>query len=527
MIAAAVGERDLGRQKEREELTAVKRAWIFIFLTLLMLTLAGCANAGQSDEKELVFAANGGESMDPGDNYRGWACVRNGVGETLFRLTQTLEAEPFLVEGYTISEDQLTWTMTLREGITFQNGAPLDARAVQACLERTTEMNDRAAKDLMIASMSSEGLVLSITTTAPNPVLPNCLCDPYACIIDVSAQEDFASNPIGTGPYMVEQYVPDQETVLVPYAEYWGGTPKLDRIRVVAMDGDTMALALQTGEIDAAYAMAYEGQSLFRDDPDYNLQTVATSRIYKLYYNFHNPHLADPNVRRALNMLVDKSAYGAVAMNGFGSPAVGCFPANTPYSQGLTATTFDASGAVELLANAGYSDTDGDGILDRDGLLLSFDLVTYNSRVELPVLAAAFQSQCRQAGIAVDITVSESPDEVLRSDQFDIAAYAFVTLPTGDPGSYLNTVMGSGGWSNFGHYDNPEIQTLLEELNGTFDPERRADLAAQIVQIALNDDAYCFMEHLDMSLVVRADVVGLTPHPSDYYQITVDTDLAG
>ena len=509
----------------------MKRTWTILLLTaaLLLSVLAGCGGgdtAGDSGARELVFAADGGEGMDPGDGYQGWACIRNGVGETLFRLTDELEAEPWLVEDYSLSDDQLTWTLTLKEGITFQNGRALDAQAVLDCLERTVGMNDRAAKDLMIASMSAEGLTLSITTTAPNPVLPNSLCDPYACIIDVTAEEDFAAHPVGTGPYMVERYLPDQETVVVPYDGYWNGTPKLERIRIVAMDGDTMALALQTGEIDAAYAMAYEGQTLFRDDPDYNLQTVATSRIYKLYYNFHNEHLASPNVRKALNMLVDKASYGAVAMSGFGSAATGCFPENTPYSQGLTATTFDVEGARALLAAEGYADTDGDGILDKDGSPLSFSLVTYSSRAELPALSAAFQSQCGQVGIDVSVTVSESVDDLLKADQFDIAAYAFVTLPTGDPSSYLNTVMGADGWSNFGHYENPEIQTLLEELDHTFDPDARASLAAQIVQIALDDDAYCFMDHLEMSLVTSAAVSGLTPHPSDYYQITVDTDIA-
>ena len=509
----------------------MKRTWTILLLAaaLLLSVLAGCGGgdtAGDAGTKELVFAADGGEGMDPGDGYQGWACIRNGVGETLFRLTDELEAEPWLVEDYALSDDQLTWTLTLKEGITFQNGRALDAQVVLDCLERTVGMNDRAAKDLMIASMSAEGLTLSITTTAPNPVLPNSLCDPYACIIDVTAEEDFAAHPVGTGPYMVERYLPDQETVVVPYDGYWNGTPKLERIRIVAMDGDTMALALQTGEIDAAYAMAYEGQALFRDNPDYNLQTVATSRIYKLYYNFHNEHLANPNVRKALNMLVDKESYGAVAMSGFGSAATGCFPENTPYSQGLTATAFDVEGARALLAAEGYADTDGDGILDKDGSPLSFSLVTYSSRAELPALAAAFQSQCGQVGIDVTVTVSESVDDLLKADQFDIAAYAFVTLPTGDPSSYLNTVMGADGWSNFGHYENPEIQTLLEELDHTFDPEARASLAAQIVQIALDDDAYCFMDHLEMSLVTSAAVSGLTPHPSDYYQITVDTDIA-
>ena len=506
----------------------MSKTWSALLLTaVLLLTAAGCSAGGarRQGEKELVFAADGGVSMDPADGYRGWPCIRNGVGETLFRLTDALEVEPWLAERCEISEDGLTWTITLREGITFQNGNALTAQAVKECLERTIANNDRAAADLMAASMTAQGLTLTITTTVPNPALPNALCDPYACIIDVAGTEDFAACPIGTGPYRVESYEPDRETVLRPYEGYWDGQPKLGRIRVVALSGDTMAMALQTGEIDAAYAMPYEGQRLFEGREDYRLQTVATSRVYKLYYNFHNPHLADQRVRRALNMLVDKVSYGAVAMSGFGAPTAGCFPDTTPYGEGLAAVQFDVAGALALLEEAGYADTDGDGILDRDGEALAFTLVTYSSRAELPVLAAAFQSQCAQAGIQVRVTVSEAADDLLRADQFDIAAYAFVTLPTGDPASYLNTVMGAEGWSNFGHYENAEIQTLLERLNSAFLPEERAELARSIVQIALDDDAYCFMENLEMSLVVRSDVTGLTPHPSDYYQITVHTDI--
>ncbi len=513
----------------------LKKWSIAVCLTAMLAgLLAGCGGAadpetGDTGEKTLTFGATagtGGAPMDPANGYQGWTCIRIGVGETLFRLTDTLEAEPFLVTDYSISEDQLTWTMTLREGVTFQSGNPMDAAAVKACLERTAARNDRAATDLRIASMEADGLTLRITTTEPNPVLPNALCDPYACILDVAATEDFLYAPVGTGPYRVASVTPDQETVVVPYEGYWGGTPKLSSIRIRTMDRDALTMAMQTGEIDAAYGMAYEGQALFVGDPDYQMQTVATSRIYKLYYNFHNEHLANINVRRALSMLVDKAAYGETAMSGFGAPAAGCFPEDTPYSQGLTATGFDVDGAVALLTQEGYADTDGDGILDLDGAPLRFELVTYSSRAELPTLSAAFQSQCRQVGIDVHVTVSESCDDLLRADQFDIAAYAFVTLPTGDPASYLNTVMGADGWSNFGHYDSPQVQALLEQLDSEFDTGRRAELAAEIVQQALDDEAYCFMDHLEMSLVTKATVTGLEPHPSDYYQINVDTDIA-
>ena len=493
--------------------------------------LAACGGSGgdggssvAAERPTLRFAGNGGLTMDPAIKYEGWVTIRNGVAETLFKLDDAMEAQPFLAESFTLSDDKLTYEIKIKDGITFQNGKACDAEAVMKSLQRTMDLNDRAPGDLKIASMEADGQTLKITTSEPNPAFINNLTDPYACIIDAESGEDFETKPIGTGPYMVEKYEEDKQTTYVPYDDYWQGKPGLSKLEVIAIaDKDTMVASMQSGDIDMAYGMSYEGQQMLKDNPNYKLLTVATSRVYKVYHNLNNKHLQNANVRKAINMLIDKDTYGSVVMNGFGEPAVGAFPENTVYGENLKATEFDVEGAKKLLADEGYADTNGNGTLDKDGEELTLRIVTYSSRAELPMLSEAMQEQFRQVGIDSSINVLESSSETLKKDEFELAPYAFVTMPTGDPSSYIHSVFATDGVNNFSHYSNPEVDALIKELDAEFDTDKRGEITRKIVQHVLDDDAMCFMDRLKMSIVTTDKVTGVTPHPSDYYQITYET----
>ena len=197
-------------------------------------TAAAATTAGSStssgDRPTLRFAGNGGMTMDPATKYEGWVTIRNGVAETLFKLDDAMEAQPFLADSFTLSDDKLTYEIKLKDGITFQNGKACDAEAVKKSLQRTMDINDRAPDDLKIAKMEADGLTLKITTSEPNPAFINNLTDPYACIIDVDSTEDFGEKPIGTGPYMVETLETDKQTTYVPYDGYWQGKPGLSKL---------------------------------------------------------------------------------------------------------------------------------------------------------------------------------------------------------------------------------------------------------------------------------------------------------
>jgi len=478
---------------------------------------------------DFIFGVYNFSKLDPADNYNGWGTIRYGVGETLFKLNETLDVVPVLVTDYVLSDDQLTWTLTLRDDVLFHNGNVMDGMAVKASLERLIANNERAAADLMIQDIFAKDNAVMITTEVPNPILLNSLCDPYACIVDATADDgtiDFNAYPVGTGPYVVKEYVVDAEAYLEPFEKYWNGDPKCDSVTVKSIpDVDTLALAMQSGEIDAAYGLPYDSLSIFSEDSQFEVTQTATTRVYMLYFNLKNKYMNDENFRRAICMAVDKASYSHVLLNGAGTPTKSAFPASLSYGDDslmVDVPDYDIEGAKALLKENGYVDSDQDGFLDKNGEKISVKLVTYG-RTGLPQSAQALQSALTQLGIETVYELTDNVRSYLKGNDFDICAYAYVTTPTGDPLSYINYTMGSGNGGNFGGYSNTEVDALIEAMASEFDIEKRNAYATKIQQIVTKDSSYCYMFHLNMFIVTKSGVSGIEQSPVDYYQITVNT----
>ena len=163
------------------------------------------------------------------------------------------------------------------------------------------------------------------------PVLINYLCDPYGCIIDMSRGTGDDTKISGTGPFMVESLTP-KEVVLVKNPAYYDGVPKTDRIIVSSItDGNTLALALQNGEIDAAQGLPYASLPLFKDSKAYKTSSTDTSRTFLAAFNFNTPALQEERVRRAVVMSLDKETFARVQLMGNGIAAAGPFPPNLPF----------------------------------------------------------------------------------------------------------------------------------------------------------------------------------------------------
>ena len=255
---------------------------------ILGIALAVCMTMGLTtvpamaeDKKTFVFgdttfnAENEEADINPQNTYAGWACIRYGVGETLFRYSDTMEIEPWIAKEYE-NVDELTWKITLNDGVVFSNGRVCDGQAVKESLESLVENHERAAGDLCIDSIEADGNVVTIKTTEPKPALINYLSDPYGCIIDVQAGITDNGIVIGTGPYVATDLVTDDHLTLVKNENYWNGDVNVDEITVRTIsDGDTLAFALQAGEINAAYGMAYASYPLFEND-DFTFKVTIT-----------------------------------------------------------------------------------------------------------------------------------------------------------------------------------------------------------------------------------------------------------
>lgn len=506
-----------------------------ILVISMTLALSACLSKSTastaSETKTFVYGTTGyGESMgdaglDPHDNYSGWSALRYGVGETLFKYNDNMEVEPWLATDYEYL-DEKTVQITLREGVQFSSGRDMDAQAVKECLEHLVEVHDRAPSDLAIDHIEADGLTVTIYTSEPCPALINYLGDPYGAIIDMEygiRGEGGSANVAGTGPYIAESVSPTEIT-LVKNENYWGGEVNVDKVVVKSFeDAGALTAALQNGDIQGAYGLQYDNYSLFEND-EYTINSTATSRCFFGQFNFESEVMQDQNVRRAIEMGIDKEGFCDVIMEGRGVAASAAFPDSFSYgNEAVSTVSYDPEGAKALLEESGWTDTDGDGYVDKDGQILTVNWLTYPTRLEQPKLAEYAQSTLGSIGIKVEVNDTADHRTYASNGEFDVYVSSTTTAPTGDPEYFFtSTVVGS---KNYGNYQNDEVTELVSQLHQTFDAEERAQLAIQLQQMILDDDAFFFVSHLYMGIVTKADVSGMAAHPCDYYEITADLDI--
>ena len=509
-----------------------KLSTILLSAILSIGVLTGCSNNSSNssaDKKELVYgtgvyATTG--SLDPAEaNYNGWFTLRYGAGETLFKVNDDGTISPWLVEEYKNTDDT-TWELKIKDGIKFSNGKQVTAKEVKASLDRILDKEEiSAGKALSVDSIDAEGQKLTIKTSKPNPALPNQLCDPDLVILDVDS-EDMKTKPVGTGPFIIESFN-EKQCVVNKNENYWDGDVKLDKVTIdYISDNDTLSASLQSGDIDIAGGLSFTNLQKFEKDSNYKVDTSSTTRCYMFYYNFKNELLNNKNIRKAIDMCIDKKSYVSSLLQGSGEVAKGPFPTTMDIGKDVKDNGYDVEEAKKLLKEAGCKDTDNDGILEKDGKKLSFDIITYSSRAELSDISTALQDKLKEVGIEIkDINIYEAVEDQLASGDFDICAYSWTTAPIGDPYYFLGYNYISDGDCNYGKYKNEEVDKLVKELAVEFNQDKRAELSNKIVQIGNDDVAFSYVAHLTKGYAMKSNVSGFRQTSSDYYELNKDMDI--
>ena len=480
------------------------------------------------ERADLVLGATtgffGAESLDVAYNWDGWIMSIYGISENLYRLDENIEPQPWIAESVE-TPDENTWVFTIRDGVTFSNGKTVDAKAVKACFERTYEKNERADSTLKIKSMEADGMKFTIVTPETNPTLLNDLCDPLLGIYDATEEPDEELGVSCTGPYVATSFTAMTDVKMRANENYWGGAPKADTVELKIIDDqDALDMALANGEIDLIAQETANGASKFTDTSKYTTDTVTTTRANFLSFNLKTEGLDDLAVRQAINYCIDREGYADVVYQGFATPCYGIYPDNLAFGGtdglNLTVDSYDADKAKEILADAGYQDTDGDGILDKDGVNLSFKVLTYSYNDNCIQLADMLQAELSQIGIELSIETQDVLDDPLASGDFDLAILNYAMAPIGTPSYFINMLFTTGASNNYGGYSNEKVDALAAEIGTTSDNDKVVSLTRELEQQVLDDMPFAFVADQQLIFVYSNKVKGVQINPTEYYLVT-------
>lgn len=485
-------------------------------------------------EKKVLHAGSsagmfGATNLDPAVDWNGWFLSFAGIAETLFKLDDAYNAVPTLVESYEEPTDGVTWVFHLRDDVYFSNGEKMTAQSVVDCFERTLGINNRSESTINVASMSADGQDLTIVTPFEDPTFIYSLCDPLLTVYYVGESEDYENASHCTGPFVIDQFTPEVEMVLTKNENYWGGDVKIDEAHLITFgDDDAMVMAMQNGELDICDGTS-SAVLVCNESTGYNVLSIDTSRAEKIMFNFKDSDFAnDGAIREAIAWSVDREGYETIS-NGTKRANWGIYPATLTYGDNskldIHIKEQDLGKAAEVLDDAGYVDTDGDGIREMNGTPISLVMaVTDNASTDF---CDVLTSDLRSVGIEMRTESYLNLDsfETYNGVNWDMSLSGKYMTPTGNASYFFDQDVVTDGSANYGGYSNPEIDKLADELHKTFGDEKRNELVFKMEQILLDDNSFIVYCNGTNTYITSDRVSGYKPCPSNYYYLDANVDL--
>lgn len=440
-----------------------------------------------------LIAAQGAEPdrLDPHltSAYASFQILEN-VYDTLVQPGDDLSMEPALAESWTISDDQLTWTFTLREGVVFHNGRELVADDVVYSYERIMDPDFGAANAFRFASIESvtapDDSTVEIALTRPTPnLLVNIGGFKGMAIIPQEIVDDgtIDTAPVGTGPFRFVSSSPDQGILLERNPDYWQeGLPLLDEVRFVQIPDPTVMLTnLQTGEVDWIASVPPQELEGLSGDDSIVLERVPGGDYHYFALNQAREPFDNPDVRQAIAMAIDRPTIAEAAQFGAATANQTAIPeGNFWYHEYAPFTPGDIEGAQALLDGAGVSD-------------LTIGFLVSSEFPETVTQAQVIASQLEPLGITVEIEDVDFGTWLDRQGQGDFDAFMLSWVGNIDPDDFYYAQHHSEGTFNFQGYSNPEVDGLLDDARVETDQAARKALYDSAAEMIVDDASYIYL----------------------------------
>lgn len=490
----------------------------------MAVLIAGIALTDVTFAAEMrIGLAEDPDALDP-------AMARTLVGRIVFAslcdklvdITPDLDFTPQLATDWSWSDDGLTLTMDLRDGVVFQDGTPFDAEAVKYNIERYQTMEESVRKSELASVESVEAVTdhqVAFHLSQPDVTLLAQLSDRSGMMVSPKAAEaegtDFASNPVCAGPFKFVQRVQQDRIVLEKFADYWNADDiKLDGVTFLPIPDGTVRLAnLQSGDLDMIERM--NATDLPTAEADSNLDVVQITGLgYQgMSVNIDNGPAADTplgndaRVRQAFSLAIDREAINQVVFNGTVTPGDQPWPPSSPwFNKDVPVPARDVEAAKALLAEAGVDSLDVE-------IIASTSPVTQQ-------IAQLIQAMVGEAGFNLSIKTLEFATQLDQTDQGNYMAALSGWSGRVDPDGNIHQFVTCDGGLNTAHYCNPEVDTLLNAARTLPDTASRKEKYNAAIDILSEDMPLIYLYHTAWTYALNKDVSGFVPYPDGMIRLT-------
>jgi peptide/nickel transport system substrate-binding protein len=511
-----------------------------LWIVMIILTTLVVKEVAAQQEIQVAIPQDFAKDALDAASYQGPIMAYELIYEPLVHYGEHGQILPALAESWDISPDGKVYTFHLRQDVVFSDGTPFDAEAAKFSLLRWQKKHNaitasRAMEAIDIVDSHTIKISYSVSFypiltefSYPRPVrfLSPSVVEPAG-----DPEGKFAA-PIGTGPWMVQDYVKDQRAILVKNPSYWGEQSKLDRMVLkVIPDAQTRIMALQSGEVDVIGAaggnVPLESLPILENDPNITVYRTLSTQSFFLIFKYDKAPFRDIRVRKAVSYAINKASIVADLFDGVGQPAQGLFPPTVAYvtDQNSLSYPYDPEKAKEMLAQAGWNDHDGDGIVEQEGhpleLSLVFQVEEYPS---WKPICEVIQSDLAEIGMHVNLILLERAayyDRLWKTGEYDLILYR-TYQDSWNPHGFLASLFQAD--SKEGKpaiaYGTEKLDSLINQvLAANGHPDERQTLYDQIFTLLYEEAACVPIYYPERIVAIQSRFKGFEFAPTTYKEV--------
>lgn len=507
---------------------------LVIALLVPMILLGGCSKkqeevvqngevnentSNETPKKDELIMAIGSEPDNGFDPTTGWGRYGSPLFQsTLLARDKNLNIVNDLATSYNVSEDGLTWTVEIRKDAKFSDGESLTAEDVVYTFE--TAANSGSVVDLGIMEKieASDDYTVKFTLKEPQITFIGNLV--ATGIVPKHAHgEDYAEKPIGSGPFKLVQWDKGQQLIMETNPEYYGEQPSFKKFTILFLDQDSAFAAAKAGQIDVTAIPATFSDQKVPGMTLQSLRSIDNRGIAYPYvksggktengYPLGNDVTSDIAIRKAIDVTVDRQLLLDGVLNGYGSKASSVCD-GMPWWNPETAVKNDGDleAGKKILADAGWVDSDGDGIVEKDGIKAEFQLVYPASDKVRQSIAISVADSIKPLGINI-VPEGRSWDEIEKEMHSSAVVLGWGGYDALEMYNLHSTGTRGNGWYNTGYYSNPTVDEYMKKALGSTTEEeaneywKKAQWDGTTGFSALGDVAWTWLVNIDHLYLVR------------------------